>query len=120
MPFIYLLQIEGTSSAHWDKLKEIAVKNNISNEVLKSITDFYAQQKIKCASSEDMPYNEQKRESKLDWDDIFKDLNIATPEGFAALIERFKSKHGKNDFRWRLRDLLKTIGWADKITLALY
>jgi hypothetical protein len=104
---IYLLQIEGTSSAYWDKLKEIAVKNNISNEVLKSIADFYAQQKIKSASSEDIPGNEQKRESKRDWDEIFKDLNIATPEGFAALIERFKSKHGKDDFRWRLRDLLK-------------
>ncbi|MFT3948210.1 MAG: hypothetical protein QM763_14665 [Agriterribacter sp.] len=104
---IYLLQIEGTSSEYWDKLKEIAVKNNIDNEVLKSITSFYAQQKIEAKSPEDISGNQQKQESKQDWDDIFKELNIATPEGLAVLIERFKSKQGKDDFRWRLRDLLK-------------
>lgn len=104
---IYLLQIEGTSSEYWDKLKEIAVKNNISNEVLNSITDFYAQQKIEPESVGDMPDNKQKRESKQEWNDIFKDLNIATPEGFATLIEGFRSKHGKDDFGWRLRTLLK-------------
>src|SRR5690606_38111003 len=100
---IYLLQIEGSDKTYWDKLKEIAVKNNISNEVLKSITDFYAQQKIEVKSPEDLSDNKQKQESKKNWDDIFKDLNIATPEDFAVLIERFKSKQGKDDFRWRLR-----------------
>lgn len=106
---IYLLQIEGASDAYWDKLKEVAGKNNISNETLNSITNFYAIQKIKpeTPTNEDMPCNEQQRESKQEWDDIFKELNIATPEGLAALIERFKSKQGKDDFRWRLRDLLK-------------
>lgn len=104
---IYLLQIEGTSSEYWNKLKEIAVKKNISNEVLKSITDFYAQQKIKSANVDDMPGHEQRHESKQDWDDIFKDLNTATPEGFTVLIERFKSKQGKDDFRWSWRNLLK-------------
>ena len=104
---IYLLQIEGTSSAYWDKLKEMAGKINISNEVLNSITDFYARQKIKSASPEDMPGKEQLQECKQEWEDIFKDLNIATPEGLAGLIEKFKSKQGNDDFRWRWRDLLK-------------
>ncbi len=104
---IYLLQIEGTSNTKWDELEEIAVKNNISNEVLKTITAFHTQQKKEAESPEDISGNKQKQESKKDWDDLFKDLNIATPEGFAALIERFKSNQGKDDFRWRLRDLLK-------------
>ncbi|SFB81178.1 hypothetical protein SAMN04487891_102474 [Flagellimonas taeanensis] len=104
---IYLLQIEGTSSAYWDKLREIAVKSDINSEVVKIIADFYAQQKIKSANTDDKPDKVQDRESKRDWDDIFKDLNIATSEGFAALIERFKSSHGKDDYRWSLGDLVK-------------
>ncbi len=104
---IYLLQIEGTGNAYWDKLEEIAVKNNVSNEVLKTITGFYKQQKKEAESPEDISDDKQKQESKKDWDDLFKDLNIVTPEGFTALIERFKSKQGKSDFRWGLRDLIK-------------
>lgn len=104
---IYLLQIEGSNNTHCDKLKEIAGKNNISNEVLKSITDFYTRQKTEVKSPEDLSDNKQNQEFKQDWDDIFKDLNIATAEGFAALMERLKSKQGRDDFRWRLRDLLK-------------
>ncbi len=104
---INLLQIEGTSSAYWDKLKEIAVKNNISNTTLNSITEFYALEKENSESIEDISDNRQKQESTQEWDEIFKDLDIATPEDFATLIERFKSKHKKGDFEWRLRGLLK-------------
>lgn len=104
---IYLLQIEGTGYANWDKLEEIAVKNNISNEVLKTITGFHTQQKKEAESPEDISDDKQKQESKKDWDVLYKDLNIVSPEGFAALKERFKSKQGKSDFRWDLRDLFK-------------
>src|SRR5690606_11295301 len=64
---IYLLQIEGSGNTYWDKLKEIAGKNNISNEVLKSITDFYAQQKTEVKSPEDLSDNKQNQECKQDW-----------------------------------------------------
>lgn len=104
---IYLFQIEGSSSKYWEKLKEIADKNNISNHVLKSIMDFYAEPKTEAEKPKNLSDNKQNQESKQDLDNIFKDLNIATPEGFTTLIERFKSKQEKDDFRWPLRNLLK-------------
>lgn len=104
---IYLLRLEGTENTYWEKLEEIAVKNNINNEDLKSITRFFTQQKIEAKSLESIPDNQQKQESKQYWDDLFKDLNIATSEGFSALVERFKSEQGKDGFRWPLSALLK-------------
>lgn len=104
---IYLLRIEGTSDDYWYKLKGIADMNNISSNVLNAITDFQAKpkEKPKSPSVEDMSVNEQ--QTKQEWDPIFKDLNIATPEGVATSIERFKSNQGKGDLHWHISDFLK-------------
>lgn len=104
---IYLFKIEGVSSEYWYNLKEIININNIKNDEIESILNFYTQQKTKTKDQEGLFYNKQEQESKQDWDNIFKDLNISTLEGFTTLVERFRSKQEKNTFKWSWRYLLK-------------
>lgn len=105
---VYLLQIEGTSNGYWDELNEIVTKHTINNEALNFITHFYKKkEKPGTTQNNTVPSSKSYQGPEQKWDDVFEGLNISTPEGFAALIERFKSNEKKDDFHWNIRGLLK-------------
>lgn len=128
---VFLLQVEGTESAVWEDLKDIATKFELIHPQLNSIVDFYAKQEV------DLPQNtDYKVKNELDnppgnnWDDIFDGLIITSLDGFKKIVKRFELAQDKDEFKWHKRVFLeealnrvdeKSIGdFIDVITLSEY
>jgi len=106
---IYLLRIEGAGGDIWHKLKKIADKHSINNKILNVVADFYAKREVKPGNSfrQSITGTKVEQDAKQAWDEIFKGLNITSPEGFAVLRERFKLNERKAGFHSLARDLWK-------------
>ncbi|MGV8830027.1 MAG: hypothetical protein ACWA6U_17095 [Breznakibacter sp.] len=98
---VHLLQTEGTSAEFWEEMRQIASVQNIQNDTLKGILDFYQKNnsltpETKKASS---IINSVSIIDKLNWKDVFGNLNIMTVEGFEKCLKSFNTASKKQPYR---------------------
>lgn len=98
---VHLLQAEGTSVKYWEEMRQIASIQNIQNDTLKGILDFY--QNTNTLSPEtkkaiSIP-NSESNDDKFNWEDIFSNLIIMTVEGFEKCFKSFNSESKKIHYR---------------------
>ncbi|MEN2398365.1 hypothetical protein GKZ90_0001135 [Flavobacterium sp. MC2016-06] len=111
---VYLLQVEGTNYKYWKNLEELANKHNIENKDLNYIINFYSKNegKSKIISNNDILKSGRKvndDDELQNLENIFIGLNISTLEGLITLVERFKLSIEKDQFHWKIKNLLKEI-----------
>lgn len=97
---VFFLQTEGTSLEYWKQMQQIAFLQNIQNDTLKRILAFY--QKNNALSPEtkkdlSIP-NSENIDDKLNWEDIFSNLNIMTVEGFERCLKSFNTASKKQHY----------------------
>lgn len=96
---------EGISNEDWKEIIKISACHNITNKTLKKLNEFIS---VVDHSDEKITSKIESTESKLnqEWDSLFEDLDILSPEGFNNLLVRLKTKEKEDEFKWRIRDLL--------------
>jgi len=105
---VHLLQVEGTSKDNWERLKNIANKFDLNNESLNTIIDFYSKEKTTLTNKSHNTSSDKLIDSWTEkWDEIFDGLTLTDIKSLDILIERFKFSISKDEYHWRLRDLLK-------------
>ena len=98
---IHLLQIEGSNAEYWEKMKLLAIQENIQNNTLDEILEFH--QKSKKISPEKkeikrIPESNPVKES-VNWEEIFGSLNILNSEDFEKCILSFNTISNKRFYR---------------------
>lgn len=93
-----LLCKEGANPDYWGQLKSISVKHQINDEGLNSVVDFHKSnvKSFNKSSTNEIKRDRTKTELKK-LDSIYNGLNIATPEGFLTLLERFSYETRKEE-----------------------
>lgn len=106
-----LLSKEGTNPDYWVQLKSISDKYQINNKGLENVVDFYKGDVRSTSTSSTSQHKSDKTEAEIKkWDIVFDGLEIATPEGFSTLLERFSNKARKEEndgHHWRVIDLFQ-------------
>ncbi|HAO08425.1 MAG TPA: ATP-binding protein [Chryseobacterium sp.] len=93
-----LLQIQGTSLEYYKEIEQIALQNNIKNDVLNDIlTTSQDKKEIVTQNSGRSIQSLKKVTDKTDWKDLFQDWDILIVDQFEKCLKALKIK-GKHSF----------------------
>jgi GTPase SAR1 family protein len=98
---IYLLQIEGTTADYWEKMQQIASRQNIQNDTLDGILAYHQKnKKLLPEDKEDKTLqNTNRTDDNVHWEDVFGALDILNNEQFEKCLLAFNAISDKRFYR---------------------
>jgi hypothetical protein len=88
-------RLEGIHVNAWELLHDAALSNDLENAVLNKTTAFYKtidKDSFGTGGLEKILNQEQESFGKFDWSVIFKDVDLAAPDGFSMAVKLFEDK----------------------------
>src|SRR5690606_2759801 len=99
---IYLLQLEGTTAEYWEKMLQIASRQNIQNDTLDGILAYHQKNKktLPKDKEDDQTLRDTNRtDDNINWRDVFGSLDILNNEQFEKCLHAFNKISDKRIYK---------------------
>ena len=92
--FLYYMRLQGQSSSVWEQMKQMAEEHALATPDIDRLIEYANRQEAslrKADNSYDDDPQQVDQRSEMDWDRIFLDLDLHTPNGLSSAYDNFKS-----------------------------